>query len=192
MVRQDKAGVILRVTPRIGDNGAVQIDVQAEKSAYQLVPGSGVPIFTDATTGNVIEAPVKDITTAQTTVSAVTGQTIVLGGMITRDESTVERKVPLLGDIPFIGRLFRVDLKQSNRKELLIFLTPTIVGSIEQSDCIASQEAGRMNVSTNPQIDLHRDFLDTRQPTYQPHFDSPGLGERIHAPGLIESLPATR
>ncbi len=190
VVRQDKAGVILRVTPRIGDHGAVQIEVQAEKSAYQLVPGSGVPIFTDATTGNVIEAPVKDITTAQTTVTAISGQTIVLGGMITRDESSVERKVPLLGDIPFIGRLFRVDLKQSNRKELLIFLTPTIVGSAAQSDCIASQEATRMNVSTNPHVDLHRDFLGIHNPTHQPHFEPSGLIEELPSPGLIESLPA--
>ncbi len=158
VVRQDKAGIILRVTPRIADNGLVQIDVQAEKSDYQLIAGSGVPIFTDASTGNVIEAPVKDITTAQTTVTAMSGQTIVLGGMITRDDSVVERKVPFLGDIPFLGRLFRLDYKQSNRKELLIFLTPTIVNTAYESDCVAAQEASRMHLTPKPHSDLHADF----------------------------------
>ncbi len=158
VVRQDKAGIILRVIPRIAADGLIQINVQAEKSAYQLVPGSGVPIFTDASNGNVIEAPVKDITTAQTTVTAMSGQTIVLGGMITRDESKVERKVPLLGDIPLLGRLFRYDYKQNNRKELLIFLTPSIVNTAAESDCIAASEAERISIKLNPAIDLHRDF----------------------------------
>ncbi len=158
VVRQDKAGIILKVTPRIAADGMIQINVQAEKSAYQLVAGSGVPIFTDASTGNVIEAPVKDITTAQTTVTAMSGQTIVLGGMITRDDSKVERKVPFLGDIPLLGRLFRFDGQQSNRKELLIFLTPSIVNSDAESDCMAATEAERMSLRLNPAIDLHRDF----------------------------------
>ncbi len=151
VVRQDKAGIILKVTPRIAADGMIQINVQAEKSAYQLVAGSGVPIFTDASTGNVIEAPVKDITTAQTTVTAMSGQTIVLGGMITRDDSKVERKVPFLGDIPLLGRLFRFDGQQSNRKELLIFLTPSIVNSDAESDCMAATEAERMSLRLNQQ-----------------------------------------
>lgn len=168
IVRQDKAGIILRVTPRIADNGTVQIDVQAEKSAYQLVPGSGVPIFTDANTGNVIEAPVKDITTAETTVTAFSEQTIVLGGLITRDDSVVERKVPWLGDIPILGRLFRIDLQRSSRKELLIFLTPTIVRDPYTSDMITQREASRISLNPNECIDLHQDFmrgLSAGQPT---------------------------
>jgi type II secretory pathway component GspD/PulD (secretin) len=152
------------VTPRISDDGLVQIDVKAEKSAYQLAPGSGVPIFTDATQGNVIEAPVKDITTAQTTVAALSGQTIVLGGMITREQSDVVRKVPFLGDIPVIGRLFRVDLHQTQRKELLIFLTPTVVNCAGDSDTHAMQEASRISIRPDARIDLHRDFMAAGHP----------------------------
>ncbi|MFN8705823.1 MAG: type II secretion system protein GspD, partial [Planctomyces sp.] len=89
VIRQDQAGIILKVTPRISPDGRVQLDVNAEKSAFNLAPGTGVPIFTDATNGNVIEAPIKDITTADTTVSVQSGQTIVLGGMITNDQTNV-------------------------------------------------------------------------------------------------------
>ena len=127
VIRQDKAGIILKTTPRISPDGRVQIDVMTEKSAFLLARGSGVPIFTDTTTGRVIEAPVKDITTATTTVSIQTGETVVLGGMISNAENVVHRKVPFLGDIPLLGRLFRYDLQQHSRKELLVFLTPIVL-----------------------------------------------------------------
>jgi type II secretory pathway component GspD/PulD (secretin) len=124
VVRQDKAGIILKATPRISPDGRVQIDVNTEKSQFILTRGSGVPIFTDTASGRVIEAPVKDITTASTTVSVQSGETVVLGGMITNNESVVHRKVPWLGDIPLLGRLFRYDSNQFARKELIVFLTP--------------------------------------------------------------------
>ena len=147
IVRQDKAGLILKVTPRISPDGMVLIDVNAEKSHYQLAPGTGVPIFTDATNGNVIEAPVKDITTAVTSVSMRTGQTVVLGGMITNDTIDAERKVPFLGDIPYLGMLFKYRLDKHTRKELLIFLTPHIIYDEEQSEEHKRVESARINTS---------------------------------------------
>jgi type II secretory pathway component GspD/PulD (secretin) len=133
-IRQDKAGIILKVTPRISPDARVQLDVQAEKSAFNLTPGSGVPIFTDATNGNVIEAPIKDLTTAQTTVSIQSGHTIVLGGMITNDQTVFVRKLPWLGDLPLIGRLFRYDFNRLKRKELLVFLTPIVIENDEHAE----------------------------------------------------------
>ena len=146
VIRQDQAGIILKVTPRISPDGRVQLDVNAEKSAFNLAPGTGVPIFTDATNGNVIEAPIKDITTADTTVSIQSGQTIVLGGMITNDQTVVARKVPWLGDIPIIGRLFRYDLNRHKRKELLVFLTPTVLEHDGHADLLKAREAGLINM----------------------------------------------
>ncbi len=156
VIRQDKAGIILKATPRISPDGRVQVDVSTEKSAYILAKGSGVPIFTDAATGRVIEAPVKDITTAATTVSIQSGQTIVLGGMITNNENVVHRKVPFLGDIPLIGRLFRYDLNQFNRKELLVFLTPIVLQDDLHSDLMVQEETGAIRVSPKVQEMLDR------------------------------------
>lgn len=147
VVRQDRAGIILRVTPKISPDGAVQLSVAAEKSAFQLTPGNGVPIFTDVTTGNVIEAPVKDVTTVETTVSATSGQTVVLGGLITKETSKVERKVPILGDIPIVRRLFRYDFDDTQRKELLIFLTPHVIVDNHFSDQINLVETDRIHVN---------------------------------------------
>lgn len=162
VIRQDKAGIILRVTPKISPNGSVMIDVMAEKSAFQLAPGTGVPIFLDSTNGNVIEAPVKDITTANTTVNVDNGQTIVLGGMITKDVSTVERKVPCLGSIPLIGRLFRFDLQQTTRRELLIFLTPKVISGVDHNEHLVDDEMSRMCFPHEHTAQLHPEVLSSR------------------------------
>jgi type II secretory pathway component GspD/PulD (secretin) len=145
-IRQDKAGIILKVTPRISPDARVQLDVQAEKSAFNLTPGSGVPIFTDATNGNVIEAPIKDLTTAQTTVSIQSGHTIVLGGMITNDQTVFVRKLPWLGDLPLIGRLFRYDFNRLKRKELLVFLTPIVIDNDEHAERLKGAEINKVRL----------------------------------------------
>jgi type IV pilus assembly protein PilQ len=55
------------------------------------------------------------------------GETVVLGGIFEQETKSSQTKVPFLGDIPYLGRLFRKDLKSDNKRELLIFVTPRIV-----------------------------------------------------------------
>jgi type IV pilus assembly protein PilQ len=55
------------------------------------------------------------------------GQTLVLGGIFHTEEVKGSEKVPILGDIPFFGRLFRNDLRNTEKREILIFLTPKII-----------------------------------------------------------------
>ena len=142
VIRQDESGIILTVTPRISPDGQIVMEVVAEKSQFT---GAGVPIYTDITTGSTIESPIKDITTARTTVSVRNNQTIVLGGMITKTDDVLERKVPWLGDIPVLGVPFRYDGRSSVRTELLIFLTPRIIESDEDSEVIKQIEAERIH-----------------------------------------------
>lgn len=160
IIRQDRAGIILRVTPRTSPDGLIQIRVEAEKSAFRLAPGSGVPVFADAKTGSIIQAPIKDLTTAQTTVSARAGQTIVLGGMITTEDKDIHHKVPFLGDIPLLGRLFRYDKTSSARKELLIFLTPHIVLCDSDSEIQKTIEMQRVQVNMARATQMHGPLLD--------------------------------
>lgn len=156
VVRQDRAGIILKATPRISPDGKVQVVVETEKSAFNLARGTGVPIFTDATTGLVIEAPVKDITTASTTVSVQSGQTVVLGGMITSANNVVNRKVPVLGSIPILGRLFRYDLNRFEKKELLVFLTPVVLTSEELSRSLMHEDLENSHVGAIAAEQLQR------------------------------------
>ena len=141
-VEQQEAGIILTVTPRISPDGNIVMETVAEKSSFNT--NNGVPLFVDSS-GQAFTSPVKDVITASTTVSVPNGQTVVLGGMITKSDESLERKVPWLGDIPIIGIPFRYDSTTTRRTELLIFLTPRIILSNQDSEVIKQVEAERMN-----------------------------------------------
>jgi hypothetical protein len=142
LVTQDSAGIILTVTPRISPEENIVMEVVAEKSAFT---GAGVPLFVDPTTGNQITSPIKDISTARTVVGVPNGQTIVLGGMISKNDETIERKVPWLGDLPIIGLPFRYDSTRTRRTELLIFLTPRVIRGDADNELIKQVESERMH-----------------------------------------------
>ena len=151
IIQQD-IGIILRVTPRVTPDGTITMDVYAEKSSLS---GGGVPVFTDATTGNVVESVIIDSAIADTTVSVPNGQTIVIGGMITKSDDTLERKVPWLGDLPLVGTLFRYDGTTTARSELLIFLTPRIIYSDADSELIKQVESERLHFLESEAEEIH-------------------------------------
>lgn len=135
-------GLILGVTPRISPDGMVVMEVDAEKSALGPI-SEGIPVSFQ--NGEVILSPRVDVTTAQTTVSAADGQTIVLGGLITKSKRTVNRRVPYLSNIPVLGLLFRYDQFIGQRTELLIILTPHVVRSEADAERIKQLESSRMS-----------------------------------------------
>jgi type II secretion system protein D len=136
-------GIILGVTPRISPDGIVVMEIDAERSA--LGPeAEGVPISTSVT-GEVVRQPLINTTTAQTTVSAADGQTVVLGGLLTKETAKARRRVPLLSSIPVLGNLFRYDADATRRTELLIILTPRIVRNEAEADAVKQAEAARMS-----------------------------------------------
>ncbi len=145
-------GIVLNVTPRITPDGIVAMLVHAEKS--RLDPGGGVPIFTQ-TGGGTINSPIINQSIADTTVNVPNGQTIVIGGMITKSSDTLERKVPWLGDLPIVGRAFRYDGTTTGRTELLIFLTPRIVLSDLDSEFIKQVETERTHMLESEAEEIH-------------------------------------
>ena len=145
-------GIILQVTPRVTADGTVNMSVYAEKSA--LAPG-GVPVFTDVTTGNVVESVIIDSAIAETVVAVPNGQTIVIGGMITKSDETLERKVPWLGDLPVIGSAFRYDGTNTARSELLIFLTPRIIYNDIDAEVIKQIESERLHFLESEAEEIH-------------------------------------
>ncbi len=140
---EQNVGLILGVTPRVADDGRVAMEIDVEKS--ELGPeAEGVPISV-LTTGQVIRSPPINTTTAQTTVSAMSGQTIVLGGLITTNKSVVHRRVPLLASIPVLGHLFRYDSELQQKTELLIILTPRVIWDEEDAELIKQVESARIS-----------------------------------------------
>ncbi len=136
-------GVILGVQPRISPDGLVVMQIDAEKSALEP-EATGIPIFSSPT-GQVVRSPIIDSTTAQSTVSAMDGQTIVLGGLISKTKNDSHRSVPWLGDLPLIGNLFRFDSTSCERTELLIIMTPHIIRTAADAEALKREEAAKMS-----------------------------------------------
>jgi type II secretion system protein D len=199
-VQLQNVGIILGVTPRISPDGLVVMEIDAEKS--QTGPESeGVPISV-LTNGQVIRAPRIETTTAQTTVSAMDGQTVVLGGLITKSKETTSRRVPYLSDIPILGNLFKYDSKDDQRDELLIIMTPTIVKSEDDIDKLRRTEAARMSWCLADVIALQGDIgvrgrydhwhdseTTVVYPDVEPGAPAPGAGPGVPPAVKPESIP---
>ena len=148
----EPVGIQLLVTPRISPDGQIVMEIAAVKS--QLDESEGVPISTNSF-GDVIRQPIIDTTEATTTVSALSGQTVILGGLIQKDRFTIERGVPMLMDIPVLGNLFRYDSFADSRKELLIILTPRVIENREELDRLQMLETERMSWCLADVVDIH-------------------------------------
>jgi type IV pilus assembly protein PilQ len=109
-----KATLKLEVTPQITPEGAIFLDVKVNKDSRGQETTSG---------------PAIDTKNVQTQVLVENGGTVVLGGIYEQTDTTTVTKVPWLGDIPFLGALFRNKSRVNNRTELLIFITPRVVSS---------------------------------------------------------------
>jgi len=110
------AGVILTVTPRIGEQGTVAIDVKQEANQIgSPVPPTNSPSFTKRE--------------AETSVVLLNNQTLVLGGLIQDKLTTTDRGIPILKDIPLFGYLFKFTERLIEKTELLLLITPRVVGT---------------------------------------------------------------
>jgi type IV pilus assembly protein PilQ len=107
------ATLSLDVTPSITPDGKVQMELNITSDS----PGNPTPTGQLTINKNQIN----------TNVLVDNGETVVLGGIFEQETRNAQTKVPFLGDIPYVGRLFRKDLKADNKRELLIFVTPRIV-----------------------------------------------------------------
>lgn len=146
-------GIILEVTPRITPDGSIVMVTHAEKS--QVSAASGVPLVVDPVSGTVIQSPLIDSVAADTTVMVPDGQTVVIGGMITKSDTSIDRRVPWLADIPVLGQAFRYDSDSTLRTELLIFLTPRIIRNNEDSERMKQVESERMHFFVEEAESIH-------------------------------------
>ena len=148
-------GLIIGVTPRISPEGNVVMEIDAEKS--KVGPESeGIPVST-SNSGTVIRSPRIDTITAQATVSAADGETIILGGLISRSTNTLHRQVPWLGNLPILKHLFSYDFNQTLRTELVIILTPHVVRSQGDMERLKQAEFARMSWCEADIFEIHGD-----------------------------------
>jgi general secretion pathway protein D len=144
-------GVILNITPRVADDGRVLLDIEQESSdiAGGINTGINSPAF--------VQRKVK------TTVTVRDGETIILAGFI-QDKAQKDRaQLPIFGDIPVIGNLFKTKDDKIDRTELLISITPNVIRDDSQIAAVTSEFRDSINLSTRPQRKTgpeHREQFD--------------------------------
>lgn len=139
-------GITLRVTPRVNPDGKVLMRVEPSVSSVQ--PG------TVAVGG--VQASVINQQLVQTTVLASDGETIVLGGLITKLETRNEVGIPYAKDIPYLGALFRYRTHVVGRREILIIMTPHIVRSEYDQARVLAEESGKLKWCLPEVLDAHK------------------------------------
>ena len=121
-------GTTLRVTPQINDDGYITMRVHPEVSSLAAALDAGPRVTTRE---------------ADTIVRVKSGETMVIAGLIKQVEASSEDKIPFLGDIPFLGFLFKRREHDIERKELAVFITPTILHSREEKEYLSRKDVQR-------------------------------------------------
>ncbi|HEY3281761.1 MAG TPA: secretin N-terminal domain-containing protein [Armatimonadota bacterium] len=146
-------GVILDVTPHISSNGYVSIVVDQQANDFQGYTSFNAPLVARRSTS--------------TTVTLKDGQTVVLGGLIKDSTTRIHNKVPILGDLPLIGSLFRSVDNAGSKTELMVFLTPYVVRGVDETDSLTGKQRDELETKS-PQLNFAPTPKTIRQPAPKP------------------------
>jgi len=127
-IQQRKTGVKLTVKPRVNANGLVIMDI--EQSVENVKEGGS---------GSLIDSPTIATREITSSVAVQSGETIVLGGLIKDDNTDDKRGIPFLHDLPLIGPLFGATTKKNNKTELVVLITPRVVGTRQDARLITDE-----------------------------------------------------
>ena len=159
-VEREDVGITLEVTPQIRSDLTVHLQVYNDISAV-ITPSLGIG-----------ESGFSDIVTnkreLRTEIVAQNRQTIVLGGLIRDDVTSTMRKVPGLGSIPLIGRIFRSSSTTTRKNHLLIFIRPTVIEGADDMESVYERKMGRI---WKVQLDSEDSPKDETVPTVDEFFD---------------------
>ena len=185
-------GVILEVTPRVGQDGMIVMEVNAKKSSVGP-DATGITIAIGAD-GTPIRSPQIIEAEANTTLMARHGQTVVFAGLIQEEKTHTERGAPILSDLPFIGPLFKFESDQSSRTELLIIMTPYIVSDDEDRDLLNQDNMDRVHwcLSDVAEVYGNTDYegyqgQEGAVETYYPDTDPSGMQPQGYSTEMIQA-----
>ena len=114
-VERKTVGTKLKVTPQINEGDSVLMEIEQEVSSV------------DTSTSSSSLGPTFNTRTIQNAVLVKSGETVVLGGLMDDASKQEVSKVPLLGDIPLVGQLFRYTSNEKSKRNLMVFIRPTII-----------------------------------------------------------------
>ena len=201
-VERKDVGLTLRVRPQVGEGGTVRMTVFQENSSV------------DASSRNNAQGLTTNKSSIETTVVIDNGTTLVLGGLLKDEYSNGNSQVPLLGDIPVLGNLFKSRSRSRNKTNLMVFLRPVVIRDQDASNAVTldryefmrqkqinSQPEGggvMRKIDGAPQMDpwkLSRDMVppSVRQPLDDPNAAEPNVVmprvQPVPAPALAPAAP---
>lgn len=133
-IERKDIGITLRLTPQISSDDHVTLEIYQEISSLAEVAGLDPNVVGPTTTKRA----------ATTTVVVKNAQTVAIAGLIRDNKSTIEHRVPFLGDIPLLGWFFKFQTKKSDKTNLMVFLTPHIIKESEDADVILKEKKEKM------------------------------------------------
>ena len=142
-------GIELEITPQIDEGSSVILNIKQGVSGVAGVAQSGLDLITNK----------REI---ETTVLVDNNQIIVLGGLIDEDVQEVISKVPVLGSIPILGKLFQSSSSTTNKKNLMVFLKPTILTDSNSSKEISLEKYNYLKAQK--ELNEKLDIIDLTKP----------------------------
>ncbi len=170
-IERKDVGITLRIRPQIGENGAIRMTIFQEQSSVLATTAAGTSNAGPSTTKRSIEG----------TVMVDDGQILVLGGLIEDTYINNKSKVPLLGDIPYLGALFRSESRERRRTNLMVFLRPIVMRDGDASN--------RLSVDRYDALRTQQITAQPAQSLILPINESPLLPPRPALPPEAASLP---
>lgn len=159
-------GILLNIRPRISED-LTEISMLIDATVSATVPGADLQVLDPVSRIALASAPTISTRRVQTYARILDNQPLIIGGLLSRNQITTKSRVPLLGDIPFVGALFGHTSTQDDRREVIIVLTPSVV-----------TENIRETKAQYPKDDDRFDQLDTM--LFKEHY-------RIRAEDLVDS-----
>ena len=183
--RQD-VGITLRIRPQIGEGGAVRMQIFQEQSSVLATTAAGTTNAGPSTSKRSIEG----------TVVVDDGQILVLGGLIEDRFITNRSKVPLLGDIPWLGALFRSESRERRRTNLMVFLRPIVMRDADSANRFSvdryEQMRGQQERAQPPQsfvLPINEAPVLPPRPAASAASSAPLAVPALAMPGAAPSLP---
>lgn len=144
-VQYRKTGISLDVTPTVYSDGRIDLEISQEVS--QAAP----------TESSTINSPTILSRNLNTRLSLQDGSSILIGGLISNNATKGNSRIPILGDLPWIGHLFRVDSQSADRSELMVLIVPYLIKNGSQAEAITRAFRERLK--------LHEHIYDRTEPT---------------------------
>ena len=170
-IERKDVGITLRIKPQVGEGGAVRMTIFQEQSSVKETTAAGTTNAGPSTTKRSIE----------NVVTVDDGAILVLGGLIEDRFVTTKSKVPILGDIPFIGALFRSESRERKRTNLMVFLRPVVLRDAEA--------ANRLSLDRYDQIRGEQKLSQPEPSVLLPINESPVLPPLRPPPGAPAGEP---